>query len=132
MPEGVVGGAAVKANISVEGCEVGVLETRAFSDYGPNATVSIALRNTIVLTVKEGAFDLPQRSHVVVKGGQILNMEGSSYIGGAQLSLDSVKIGKLLESAISIYGLERLSITNCTMAAVYYHALEQHPPSYVR
>lgn len=54
MPEGVVGGPGVmNATFLVQGGEVGILETRAFSGYAPSAQVTISLTDTKILTVQQ-------------------------------------------------------------------------------
>lgn len=132
MPADVVSGAAVSASVVMEGCQAGVLDARSFSGYGADANVTIAFRDTKILTVKKGAFDLPRKAQMEVRGGEILKFEGFSYSGGAELTLDGVKGAILLQSALSIYGLKKLSVTNCSVAAVYFKALGHRPPSYAR
>lgn len=80
----------------------------------------------------QGAFDLPRNAQVEVRGGEILKFEGFSYSGGAELTLDGVKGAILLPSALSIYGLKKLSVTNCSVASVYSNALGHRAPSYAR
>lgn len=78
------------------------------------------------------AFDLPRKGRMEIQGGEVVRFEGYSYSGGAELTLDGMKGAILPESTISIYGLRKLTITNCTLASVYHHALGQRPPSYAR
>lgn len=80
----------------------------------------------------QGAFDLPRTAQVEVQGGKIMRFEAYSYSGGSELTLDGVKGAILVESALSIYGLKKLRVTNCSLAAVYFKALTLRPPSYVR
>ncbi|KAG0714578.1 hypothetical protein GWK47_013865 [Chionoecetes opilio] len=131
MPEGIVSGADVQATVVVEGGTMGVVESRAFSGYARDAQVSVTFRNTKILTVKQGAFDLPPAARVEMQGGQVRSFRQQSFSGGAELTLSGVVVGNLMGSSLNIHGLRKLHVTNCTMATAYAHALEHRPPSYL-
>ncbi|XP_045124347.1 uncharacterized protein LOC123512179 isoform X2 [Portunus trituberculatus] len=132
MPEGVVNGATERAVVRVEGGKMDVLETRSFSGYPRDAQVSVSFKDTQILTVKQGAFDLPPTAQLKVEGGKMVRVETYSYSGGAKLFLSGVVVGNLLPSAVNIYGLMKLSVVNCTMAVVYANAFTHRAPTYVR
>lgn len=132
MPEQVVGGAVERAEVRVEGGQMNVLESRSFSGYPRDAQVYVSFKDTQILTVKQGAFDLPPTARLEVQGGQMLKLETHSYSGGAQLSLSGVKVANLFSSALNIFGLMKLSVVNCTVAALYESAFTHRPPTYFR
>ncbi|KAG7172444.1 hypothetical protein Hamer_G020324 [Homarus americanus] len=123
IPKGVLGGSK-QVKVVMKGCELQVLESRAFSGYSTTADIRVSLINTEILTLKKVAFDLPASAVVSMEGGSVRAWEGFGYQGGSQLSLDKVKIGRLLSGAINILGLQSFSMTNCIIADLLEGALK--------
>nr|XP_045614994.1 uncharacterized protein LOC123768471 [Procambarus clarkii] len=123
LPEGILG-SSHQVEVLVEECELGVLETRSFSGYPSTANVSVTLVGTDILTLKMVAFELPGAGRVKMVGGRVGSWEESGYSGGSHLTLDGVRIGRLLSGAINIHGLQSFAMTNCTVATLYEEALK--------
>lgn len=51
IPEGVLGGVNL-TNVHMEDCSVGVMESRAFTQYSEEASVNITFINTVITTLK--------------------------------------------------------------------------------
>ncbi|KAK3880268.1 hypothetical protein Pcinc_015233 [Petrolisthes cinctipes] len=122
IPEGVLGNVN-GAKVSLEDCQVGVIESRAFSEYPQHASVNITFLNTDITTLKMVAFELPPSSEVTMIGGRVLAWDRSGYTGGARLELRGVIIGRILGYAINLYGLQSFTMTGCTVAEVLSEAL---------